>query len=859
MGERRALVIASQCESLNLLSFLPEAAKEVADALLDEQVGGCVPALADGRRMLVDPTMLQLDDAVTEAFERASADEATLVIALVGHGDYAADDFYFLTRDTTGPANSRNAFTLAQRIKELLGHYSLLDGLVILLDTCHAGVAAEQAAHRWIRIVGEAGKRFEVLTASDDRTAADGCFSRSLATILRSGRPEFGELVRCPDLKRAIGTLCPTQTAVHLAFDGVRTVEKGDQGLWLARNNDEAWRPLLGNPAAGEIERLTEDYLPSEELGEVVGLLMSGTRCVQVLGYGGEELVAALARPSVAAQYVPAKFLQAVVFATTGQTVEQVVNELARQLRHALPEFGEAQVRHLEDNDVTGEDAFDRAVLSPLRGLTRTAPVRIALVVHKMAGWDRGRLFGSLGTLVADPRLGWVRLVLAQETEASVPGSRSVHYVGSWMQREQERGITPPWGNSGTFEGAPPPLEEREEADTPADEQAEWPPTTVGPVRELLDFVRDGDRLPIGVLVAGSRRAGGPDRLTTVRDALTLMGGEVSRHAPGTAEETVRATYVRYYKTREQYGLLADAIAEAAPVDDKARETPEQRYATANEAEYLWLAGRREEALRSVGERLSDVPVENRERWAVWAQRASRELGEEHPLTLLCRARQATWAGKSGDAASALAQFQDLAATAESLPGMPLDELLSIRNNLAYQLMELRRFEQARTEFAALASYAADVLGADDRETLHARQLFAVATGKCGDGGESLRLSRELLPDAERALDPDDDLLRNIQHSIVFWTAHSGGYPPPGVSELYQRLLERTRRKLNDRHPDMLELRFLGALLLANSGRVDKALGEWAAQLADAAAVLGERHPFHAQVREQLAHWGPAR
>jgi hypothetical protein len=57
----------------------------------------------------------------------------------------------------------------------------------------------------------------------------------------------------------------------------------------------------------------------------------------------------------------------------------------------------------------------------------------------------------------------------------------------------------------------------------------------------------------------------------------------------------------------------------------------------------------------------------------------------------------------------------------------------------------------------------------------------------------------------------------------------------------------------------MLELRFLGSLLLAKSGEVDKALGEWTMQLADAAAVLGERHPFHAQVREQLGHWGSAR
>jgi hypothetical protein len=37
----------------------------------------------------------------------------------------------------------------------------LLDGLVLLIDTCHAGVAAEQAGQRWVHVVGQACRRFE--------------------------------------------------------------------------------------------------------------------------------------------------------------------------------------------------------------------------------------------------------------------------------------------------------------------------------------------------------------------------------------------------------------------------------------------------------------------------------------------------------------------------------------------------------------------------------------------------------------------------------------------------------------------------------------------------------------------------
>ncbi|MGH3623203.1 MAG: FHA domain-containing protein, partial [Sciscionella sp.] len=193
MGGRLLLGIGSQCDGLPRLSFLPGVAEEVSEVLLDPRIGDCAPATADGRALLVDPTFVELDDAVTTAFQRASEEEATLFVSVIGHGEYNTDDFYLMAKDSSYPPSSRNAFHLAQRMKELLTHYSMLDGLVLLLDTCHAGIGAEQAARRWVKIVGQAGRRFEVLTASDERTAADGCFSRTLARVLRSGVDRFGE------------------------------------------------------------------------------------------------------------------------------------------------------------------------------------------------------------------------------------------------------------------------------------------------------------------------------------------------------------------------------------------------------------------------------------------------------------------------------------------------------------------------------------------------------------------------------------------------------------------------------------------------------------------------------------------
>jgi tetratricopeptide (TPR) repeat protein len=852
VGERRALVIASQCASLNLLSFLPEAAKDVAEALLDPEVGGCVPALADGRRMLVDPTMVELDDAVTEAFERASEDEATLFIALVGHGDYADEDFYFLTKDTTDPVNSRNSFLLAQRIKELLGRYSLLDGLVILLDTCHAGIAAQQAATRWIRIVGEAGKRFEVLTASDDRTAADGCFSRSLAKVLRSGRPELGERVRCPDLKRVIGGLCPTQTAVHLSFDGVRTVEKGDEGLWLALNNSDVWRPLLGHPAAAEIERLNDGYHPTPELGKVVGHLLTGVRYVQVLGIpraGASSLVAALARPAVAEQVIPPKFLQAVLFLNAGTSFEQLSDQLAWQLRRNVPGFAEAE---RETDEALDTSAFDRAVLRPLRALGGSGPIRIAFDdLDALPEPDRSRLLAATREMTDDPELGQVAVVISAGAWTTIPGATVVALPFASMRVRNHRPkpgeVLPP--EADTSEAA----EEKDEDENVVEDSREV-------LLNLLRLTADRGPLPIRILAAASRRTGGPERPAAVRDVLArLSSSGVERANPGTDAELVKLTGSSPAQpgSRRWQGLLAQAIREVAPVADNARRNPEQVYARASEAEHLWLAGLYEKALQSLDDRPSEVPVENRERWAQWLVRVSGKRGATDPLTLKCRARLATWTGKAGDQAAALAQFHELLPTAQEVLRATDRELLSIRNNIGYLLMELGRHEEAKAAFLALATDCAEALSETDRETIHARHLFAVATGKCGAGEEALRLSRELLPVAERELDASDEIVAKIGTNIVYWSAESAHPPPPEVFELYRRLRAQQRRTLNDRHPDVLSFRYFGALLYAESGQVAEALADWTAQLPDAVAVLGERHEDVHKIRAQLVAWGP--
>lgn len=962
-------MVASQCDSLNLLSFLPDAGHQVSTALLDPEIGGCVPALEDGRGLLVDPTMVELDDALVEAFERASEDEATLFLSLVGHGEYADDDFYFLTKDTGLPVDSRRSFLFAQRIKELLGRYSMLDGLVILLDTCHAGIGARQAGQRWLRIVGEAGKRFDLLTASDDRVAANGCFSRSLVSVLRTGHAEFGERVRCADLKRVITGLCPAQTAVHLGFDGTREVAEADQGLWLALNSSPAWRrsPLAGNPAAPRIERLTAAYQPNPKLGMTVGHLLTGARLVAITGEAGSgksTMLAALARPSVAGSYVPPDFLHAVLFANPGDTAERLASELARQLRRTVPGFAEAEQAHhagLDDAGRSGASAFDLALLGPLRTLAPQwtgAPVRIAIDGLDDLDPDvRRRSHAVLRDLSREPTLEWVKTVVAtrkpdrlrsafeirldrmdgveglsRELEyvyaddpvpghdtgsptsprvtpatliIDVPGRPPAHHELSFglttLGRSRNAAVrlgdsrvsrlhckirwdgTDAWltdldSANGTFvNGQRVPSARlahgdmlrlgdstvtfisvaQEDADVEQGTGAVASPRPGHAVLlELLGLAASRGPIPISILTAASAAAGGPDRRVRVRDFLAGLGYPVSRTRAGLDDETVLWTgeppVLSPDAAARLRARLAAATSEVPLVAGDDEPTLEQSYAAANEAEHFWLAGLHEDAFAALERRASHIPVENRERWAAWANRAARELGDTDRITLRCKARHATWTGKAGDAAGALARFEELLPIATAALSSGDEEVLSIRHNIGYLLMDLGRFEESRAAFEALVRDATHALGADHRETLHARHLLAVATGKTGNGEESLRLSRELLPQAKQALG-DDEIVSHVRHNIAFWSAEIE-HPPPVVSD-YRRLLAEATGRLNERHPDVLDLRFGLALALAKAGQVTEALSTWTLLLGDSVEVRGERHGETRKIREQLDHW----
>src|SRR5271166_5448659 len=162
-SNRRILVIGSQCASLPPpFSFLPQAAVDLHAVMTDPEVGGCTDAAPGG--LLIDPTVAAAKAAIKDAFRAAAAEEATLLLALIGHGTYAGRDFYLLPHDGVEPPDSDTGVQLVQLVKEQHRLHPV-DGLVVLIDTCFSGVGALAAATSWVSEL-EGALRFEMLTAA---------------------------------------------------------------------------------------------------------------------------------------------------------------------------------------------------------------------------------------------------------------------------------------------------------------------------------------------------------------------------------------------------------------------------------------------------------------------------------------------------------------------------------------------------------------------------------------------------------------------------------------------------------------------------------------------------------------------
>jgi hypothetical protein len=805
MPGRLLLVIGSDWGARPPLSFLPGEAHNLYDSLLHPQPGQCAPALP-GRSLVLDPDAAQLDAAVEEAFAAASAQEATLILAFTGHGVTSGDDYYLLAADSPEDPDSRTAFLLGQRIKELFRRYSTIDGLVLLLDTCESGRAAEAAGRGWIDVLGRAERRFELLTATGDGPAFGGCFIKSLIYLIRNGSVSGPERLGCAEVRDPVNELCAHQQAHHIAFTGTAP-GSGDPTLWLARNTavDGRHAPLDGSVLAGMAAMAARSFQPTNSYRQLRELVQAGVDVAVVgpAGSGKTAVLTALAQP----RDLPRA--RAAWLGQTGESVEQIAAELSAQLSRTVDGFPAATRAYREavtEEEWSRADAVERLLTGPLRGLEEavlividsTEPEVLSRVARPLATVHRVQVVAG-AYAPEDLGGGFTPLHLEPATRDDVAGYVARRGLPAEATTELFRGSGGSWmvlalrADQKIAAAGPPAAPGAAGFHAAAIERALgrttlWQEDATA-VLAVLAAAGTGPAMPFRVLRGAVVRLGGTGSAPRLHDVLARLDTLVSHGHTDTDGDHYGLRYrtIADYVWDQAFGgigreqahaAVAEAIEEAAPVAEHQPDDPLHAYAARTEAEHLWQAGRHDAAYACLVLRESVINAENLASWTAWTQRITRDLGDAHPLTFRAAGRQARALGETGDPGQAVELLRELAADSRAVLGRDDRTTLELEDHLAYWTHLNGDVPAARGQFASLATRCAVLLGADDPQTLMARHHLALTAAKDRDIPAALALWREVLESRERVLGTLHlDTLRT-RLNILVWTAENG-HPPP--------------------------------------------------------------------------------
>jgi hypothetical protein len=853
MGERRILVIGSQCDALPRLMFLPSFAQDLYEAMIDPTLGQCTSALLNEVGLLLDPTVQQTKSKIRDAFRRASNDQVTLFLAYVGHGEVKGDDVYLLPKDANRPFNTDNAVYLVQVIREEFQDHCEVDGLVVLLDACFAGAAIRDVASRWVQQRTSRELTFELLTATSDHPAYDGCFTRTLTKLIREGHAKAeSKNLEARQCTAPLKKSCSYQTPRLLS-----SLSGADPGLWIARNKavPERYGPLANSEMWSLILGFTRWYQPPAVLHRLVHSLRDH-RCVVVNGAAGSgksALVSALARPEVTHGVVPDGYVHAVGFLSATTNAEELAGSLSWQLNQRVPSFAEGlhtfEMRTQANPDEwTSLNALQRKVIGPLRLLRPDGPVRLALdALDQAPEASSAAIVGFLETLATDPELSRVRVVVTTRPDTLVPTSAVVlsleratdndlstyytnrqvsaehlapavrHAAGSWLVASRLAELAEREGSNFDPDRVPAGLIGLfdRELTTAGGNTSRWQ-QELRPILTVLATAGAGPVLPFPLFRRACQELGGPHTNASLRGGLCHLRGLVVRTNPGAEDEHVglfHATFgehllqhsaAYHLNVKEGHNAILTAIQELAPVDRWDARNPDalQRYAFERHAEHLWEAGRREEVVDCLEAREANILRENLNVWSPWLERCTKEFGSKDRRTFRIRNAIAYWTGKAGDAEKALQLFQELLLDQQAALGPDHHDTLITRANIAYWTAEAGNPQEALRLCKELLPDEMRVLGPDHHDTLITRANIAYWTAEAGNPQEALRLCKELLPDVERVLGSDHPNTISVRINIARCTED-----PQESLRLYEELLPDCERVFGPEHPTVRFIR----------------------------------------------------
>ncbi|MFF9838305.1 hypothetical protein ACH414_21795 [Streptomyces sp. NPDC020422] len=254
---RHVLVIGAQCPELGLLAELEQATRALHDTLVTPWAGACEKDQAHGPTLLYGPglTKAGVQEAVLRAGRAAVDAGAVLVLGLLGHGMAAGTKLYFMAGDSRAedPGSAVDVGSLLTGLVDTPG----LDGVLALVDTCHAGNAHPDLSSL-AQGIRRGDTRFSLLMGSGaGELAYQLRFSRTLVKVLHSGIAEAGETLVPSAVVRAVREDggAEGQAVLLTEYDGAQFT---DGVLWLARNAHPSVSrsgPLLGPLGRAELDR----------------------------------------------------------------------------------------------------------------------------------------------------------------------------------------------------------------------------------------------------------------------------------------------------------------------------------------------------------------------------------------------------------------------------------------------------------------------------------------------------------------------------------------------------------------------------------------------------------------------------
>ncbi|HEX5144412.1 MAG TPA: tetratricopeptide repeat protein [Mycobacterium sp.] len=825
-GRRRVLVVASQCAVAAPLGFLPAVAEQLADVLTDPRLGDCASALESGP-LLVDAPRTETVAALKQAFRAADEAGSTLVLAMIGHGVAVDEDFFFLPYDGRGRGDADEDVYLSYLLKNELRSAANLDGLLVLLDTCHAGVGAAQAAG-WREVgLGRHQRRYELLTASADRPAYGGIVTRTLIEVVRRGIPSAGTTIDSRHLRDPLMAAAGDQRPQRVTHDGGAWAQAGDEGLFWAHNAAHDLTAGGANSLGTVRDRIIEltGYLqPTPVLADLVTAATTAPRVALVgpRGSGKSTLAAALARPEATRGQVPDQFVQAIAFATRATTLADLAATLAAQLGETVPGFADASHRYrrrLTVEERQSLDALQQHVIGPLTLIQPALVVRLVIdALDELPAATRSSMLHALGA--ADAGL---RVVVTARPDAPRPASS--HTVtteqasndtiaaylrdrgvaeehrpalvrqaeGNWLHARllADRALRPgfdPTALSSDFPLTLVALYDDELLAAGAGDPDIWQ-SQLRPVLGVLAVTGAGPVLPLPLLTAASRRLHGPATTTQVHDMLVRLSGLVVRTRPGQLAEHVGLfhpsladDYLQHLGEGqfiidpvEHHAALVQAINDLAPVQHHDLTDPVHRYALRAEARHRWHATHDSAAvIESLTQRSAGSAVDEQEMWQPWPTILATALGPEHSDTLTVRAELAYWTGKAGDAAAARDAYAALLPARVRVSGPEHPDTLAARDNLAYWTGSAGDPVAARDAYAELLPVLVRILGPEHPDTLATRDNLAYWTGSAGDPVAARDAYAELLPVLVRILGPEHPDTLTTRNNLANWTGKAG-------------------------------------------------------------------------------------